>query len=141
MATALLDIAVEFDSLGNATWAILSYQLSYLAFSILFPHLSDFIGRRAAVLLAFVLFTAFSLGAGWAQTINQLIALRALQGVGGAGLYSLALVLLVELSTQKLVPLTSAIMGAIVAVSGILGPVVGGLFTEYVTWRWIFWLK
>lgn len=141
MATALLEIDLEFDSLGSATWSILSYQLSYLAFSTLFPHLSDFIGRRSAVLLAFVLFTAFSLGAGWAQTINQLIAFRALQGVGGAGLYSLALVLLIELSTAKLVPLTSVVMGAIVAVAGIMGPIVGGLFTEYATWRWIFWLK
>ena len=141
ITTALLDIALDFGSLGDATWAILSYQLAYLGFSVIFPRLSDFIGRREAVLLACALFVAFSLGAGWAQTIDQLIVFRALQGIGGAGLYSLALVLLIELSTQRLVVLTSAIMGAIVAISGILGPIVGGLLAEYVSWRWIFWLK
>lgn len=141
MGTAIFTIALDFNSLANALWAILAYQLSYLGFAVVFARLSDFIGRRVAVILAFVLFIAFSLGAGWAQTVNQLIVFRALQGIGGAGLYSLALILLIEVSSAKSVALTSSCVGATIATAGVLGPILGGLLTDYVSWRWIFWIK
>uniref|UniRef100_A0A093VDT1 Putative transporter C3H1.06c n=1 Tax=Talaromyces marneffei PM1 TaxID=1077442 RepID=A0A093VDT1_TALMA len=141
MATAVYTISLDFDSLASTLWAILAYQLSYLGFAVVFARLSDFIGRRFAVVLAFIMFVAFSLGCGWSQNINQLIIFRTFQGIGGAGLYALALIVLIEVSTVKLFAFASAFTGAVVAIAGVLGPIIGGLFTEYASWRWIFWLN
>ena len=88
-----------------------------------FATLSDFFGRRIAVIIAFTIFIAFSIGGGFAQTIDQLIAMRALQGIGGSGLYSLAIILLVEVSNEKTLPLVSAAIGMTISLAGILGPV------------------
>jgi len=93
------------------------------------------------VLSALAIFVTFSIGGGLAQSIEQLIVFRTLQGIGGAGLYALAIILLIEVSTEKLLPLTSSLIGASIAIAGVLGPVVGGLFTSYVSWRWVFWIN
>lgn len=98
-------------------------------------------GRRNAYVAAFVLFFAFSLGCGFAQTLSQLIALRVLQGIGGSGLYSLTFVIMPEISPMKMQPMTGALAGLVVAVAGVLGPVLGGLITDYTSWRWVFWIK
>lgn len=141
MATAVYTISLDFNSLASTFWAILAYQLAYLGFAVVFARLSDFIGHRFAVILAFILFVGFSLGCGWSQNINQLILFRTFQGIGGAGLYALALIVLIEVSTVKLFAFATSFTGAVVAMAGVLGPIIGGLFTEYASWRWIFWLN
>lgn len=103
--------------------------------------MSDFLGRRNTVLAAFVIFTTSSIGCGFAQTSQQIIALRTLQGIGGAGLYSLSVLIVIEIATDRMLPLISVYAGMIVAVGGVLGPVLGGVITHYASWRWIFWMK
>jgi hypothetical protein len=98
-------------------------------------------GRRNAYVAAFVLFLAFSLGCGFAQNLDQLIAMRTLQGVGGSGLYSLGIVMLTEIATPRMTKMIGALAGAIIAMAGILGPVLGGLITNYTSWRWVFWIN
>lgn len=141
MSTAIYTIALDFDSLAKAFWAILSYQLAYLGFAVVFARSSDFLGRRNSVLSAYILFVGFSLACGWSRNIDQLIVFRTFQGVGGAGLYSLAIILLVETSTAKLQPIVSSLIGATIAISGVLGPILGGVLTQYASWRWIFWIN
>lgn len=141
MATAVYTISLDFNSLASTFWAILAYQLAYLGFAVVFARLSDFMGRRFAVILAFIIFVGFSLGCGWSRNINQLILFRTFQGIGGAGLYALALIVLVEVSTVKIFTFATSFAGAVVAVAGVVGPIIGGLLTEYATWRWIFWLN
>lgn len=98
-------------------------------------------GRRWAVVSAFSVFLIFSLACGFAQTLDQLIVFRAFQGVGGSGLYALTLILSLEISTPKTLPVISGLVGATIAVAGILGPILGGVLTERASWRWIFWIK
>ena len=86
VATCLYSIAVEFEALDSINWVALSYTLSYLGCAVIFSRISDVIGRKAAFLAAFAIFIAFSIGCGFAQSINQLIVLRALQGLGGSGM-------------------------------------------------------
>ena len=90
---------------------------------------------------AFIVFFAFSLGCGFAQSLGQLIAFRVMQGVGGSGLYSLTLVIFPEITPTEMKKFIGSLAGIVMAVSGVLGPVLGGVITHYTTWRWIFWIK
>lgn len=141
VATSIYTIAIDFDSLAKAIWVVLAYTLCYLGFAAIFARLSDFVGRRAAVVSAFICFISSSIGGGFAQTIDQLIVCRALQGFGGAGLYAMSIILMIECSTYKLLPLTSSLAGSAIAMAGVLGPIVGGLLTTYASWRWVLWIN
>jgi MFS family permease len=87
VATSLYAIAAEFNELEAINWVALAYTLTYLSFAVLFARISDVIGRQAAFLIAFAIFIAFSIGCGYAHSLNQLIVCRALQGLGGSGKY------------------------------------------------------
>jgi MFS family permease len=141
VATALFTIGEDFNALTSVNWVALAYTLSYLGCSVLFARIADIVGRRNAYIAAFVIFFAFSLGCGFAQSLNQLIACRALQGIGGSGLYSLTMVILPEISPPGMTKWIGGLAGAVVAMSGVLGPVLGGIITHYTSWRWIFWIK
>lgn len=141
VATALYDIGVSFSAPHTATWVALSYTLSYLSFAVPFANLSDVIGRRAAWLLAFTIFFTFSLACGFAKTLLQLIGLRAVQGVGGSGLYSLTMIIMPEIVAEDKRKWIGTIVGVVVAVAGVMGPVVGGVITRFTTWKWVFWIK
>lgn len=103
--------------------------------------LADSQGRKPVIVLSFLVFATFSLACGWSKSMTQLIIFRALQGMGGAGLYSMSMVVFPEISPPRLIPLVSTIMGAVVATAGISGPILGGVLTTDANWRWIFWLK
>jgi MFS family permease len=143
VATALYTIGVDLNSLETVTWVALSYTLSYLGCAVIFARIGDICGRRNAYIAAFLIFLAFSLGCGFSQTLSQLIACRVLQGIGGSGLYSLTFVILAEVTPQneKTGRTIGALAGFVVAIAGVLGPVLGGIITHYTTWRWVFWIK
>ena len=105
-----------------------------------YVRLADIFGRRLMYATALALFFCFSLGCGFSQNLQTLIACRALQGVGGAGLYVLPFVILPEIVPPQLRALLGALFGAVVAISGTLGPILGGVISRY-NWRWIFWIK
>ena len=141
VATALYTIGVDLKSLGSINWVALAYTLSYLGCAVIFSRIADIFGRRNAYIAAFLIFFAFSLGCGFSTSLTELIACRTLQGVGGSGLYSLTFVILPEISPPKMIQAIGAIAGVVVAMAGVLGPVLGGLITHYTTWKWIFWIK
>ena len=125
---------------------------------MLFARISDVIGRKVAYLTAYAIFVAFSLACGWSKSLTQLIVFRALQGIGGSGmcsvhvvvwliadalvgLYSLSMILLPEVSSLKSQQYVGLLVGATLAMSGVMGPLLGGALTEYANWRWVFWIK
>lgn len=81
------------------------------------------------------------MGCGASTTLDQLIGFRAAQGIGGAGMYSMAMITYPELSPPSKVVLVTSTLGVIVALAGVIGPVLGGLLTTYVGWRYVFWIK
>ncbi|ETS83813.1 hypothetical protein PFICI_05689 [Pestalotiopsis fici W106-1] len=141
VAASLLNIGTDFQEMENVNWVALSYTLCYLSFAVFVSRLSDIIGRRNAFAGAYLIFFAFSLACGFAQNMTQLIACRALQGIGGSGLYSLTMVILIEAAPQKTKPFLGSIVGAVIAIGGVLGPVLGGILTHYASWRWVFWIN
>ncbi len=110
-------------------------------FAVAMARLSDALGRKTIVCTSFAIFLAASMGCGASANLDQLIGFRAAQGVGGAGLYSMAMITYPELSPPNRVVLVTSALGAIVALAGVCGPVIGGLLTTYVGWRYVFWIK
>ncbi|KAJ0415446.1 major facilitator superfamily domain-containing protein [Aspergillus carlsbadensis] len=141
VATSIYSIGVDFEDVRRVNWVALSYTLAYLGCAVTFARVSDVVGRRNAFVAAYIVFFAFSLGCGFAQSLDQLIACRALQGIGGSGLYSLPMIILPELCPEHLRPYMGSIIGLVIAGSGALGPVLGGILTHYATWRWVFWIN
>ena len=88
VAASLHSIGVDFQVLQDVNWVARAYPLAYLGCAIVFARISDIVGRRDAFIAAYIIFLVFSLACGFAQTLNQLIAFRALQGVGGSGMHN-----------------------------------------------------
>lgn len=115
VAAGLLTIGEDFGAVESINWIALAYTLSYLGCAVFFARIADIVGRRNAYITALVIFLAFSLGCGFAQTLEQLIALRVMQGIGGSGLYSLTFVILPEISPPEMSQIVGAAAGAVVA--------------------------
>ncbi|KAK7431400.1 hypothetical protein QQZ08_002171 [Neonectria magnoliae] len=141
VATSLYTIGIEFQAFETVNWVALAYTLAYLGCAVVFARISDIVGRRHAFIAAYIIFVAFSLACGFAQSLDQLIAFRVLQGVGGSGLYSLTMIMLPEMSPPNMRHHIAALVGMIVALAGVLGPVLGGILTHYASWRWVFWIN
>ncbi len=125
------------DLLG-ISWALLSYQLSNIGLSIVFGRVSDLWGREKVFALGFLVFTLSSLLCGLSQTLVQLIVYRFLQGVGGAMLQSSSRALAAESVPERLAGRAQGYMTTAHHVGFIVGPSIGGLMIDYLSWRWSF---
>ncbi|KAJ2903355.1 major facilitator superfamily domain-containing protein [Zalerion maritima] len=140
VSTALVRIAQELGDFGNAPWVVLSYLLTYMGFAIGFAKFSDVLGRGTMVFVAWLLFAMFSVGCALSKTMLQLIVFRAIQGIGGSGLYSLCQISLVELVPAN-PSLIGALVGCTLAISFVLGPILGGVISNFIGWQYIFWIN
>ena len=127
------------DLLG-ISWALLSYQLSNIGLSIIFGRISDLWGREKMFALGFLVFAASSLLCGFSQTVLHLIVARFVQGVGGAMLQSSSRALASESVPEDLAGRAQGYMTTAHHVGFILGPSIGGLMIDYLSWRWSFFL-
>ncbi|KAI1763177.1 major facilitator superfamily transporter [Hypoxylon sp. FL1150] len=141
VATSLFEIGTDLEGLGHANWVALAYTLTYLSFAVFIARISDIIGRRNTFTASYLVFIAASIACGCVHDVYQLIACRAIQGLGGSGLYSLTMIILPEVSPPKMRRYIGGMIGFVVALSTILGPILGGVLTHYCTWRWIFWIN
>ncbi|KAI2632755.1 major facilitator superfamily domain-containing protein [Xylaria nigripes] len=141
VTTSLVTISIDFQDFLHAPWVVLAYLLAYLGLAIAFAKFSDIYGRRDTICAAWVLFGGFSIGCALAKTMSQLIICRTFQGMGGSGLYSLAQIALFEVGPVHKPSLMGAMVGLTLAVSYVLGPILGGVISSTSTWRWIFWIN
>jgi EmrB/QacA subfamily drug resistance transporter len=125
------------DLLG-VSWALLSYQLSNIGLSIVFGRLSDLWGREKVFALGFLVFTASSMLCGLSQSLIQLILFRFVQGIGGAMLQSSSRALAAESVPEKLAGRAQGYMTTAHHVGFIIGPSIGGLMIDYLSWRYSF---
>ncbi len=134
-------IAADLDSYGHLSWIISAYLLTTTAATPIYGKLSDLYGRRALLLPAIVWFMAASALCGLAQSLPQLVAFRALQGLGGAGLLSMAQAAIADVVAPRERGRYQAYFSGVWAAASIAGPVLGGWITDALSWRWIFWLN
>lgn len=137
IGTALISISSDLGDYGRSNWIVAAYLITYTGFLVIFARLSDIFGRRSTFLVALIIFVIFSLACGLAQTVNQLIVFRAFQGIGGAGLYSLAMSVATEVPGKVRGPI-QGLLSSMFAIASAAGPVAGGAITSNTTWRWVF---
>ncbi|TIC84258.1 MFS transporter [Nocardioides sp. GY 10127] len=142
MTTALPVLRVDLGaSVGDLSWFLNAYTLAFASLMLPAAALGDRLGRRRMMVAGLVLFTLGSLAAGFSSTSGQLIAARALQGVGGAAIMPLSLALLADSVPPRLRAAAIGIWGGVSGLGVALGPVVGGAVVEGLRWEAIFWLN
>jgi EmrB/QacA subfamily drug resistance transporter len=136
---ALPDVQASLGaSFSDVQWTIDAYALSLAAVMLPAGSLADLFGRRRLFAIGLIVFTVSSLLCGLAQSATMLIACRAAQGVGGAIMFATSLALLAQTFHGRDRGTAFGVWGAVTGVSVALGPVLGGLLTTGLSWRWIF---
>ncbi|HZO68186.1 MAG: MDR family MFS transporter [Kribbellaceae bacterium] len=141
VGTALPQIVSEFNSLDKLSWVVTAYLLTSTASTPLWGKISDLYGRRPLFQAAIVTFLAGSVLSALAQNIEQLIAFRAVQGLGAGGLMSLAFATIGDVIPPRERGKYMGYFGAVFGLSSVAGPLLGGVLTDGPGWRWIFWIN
>jgi EmrB/QacA subfamily drug resistance transporter len=141
VATALPSIVRDVGGVTSITWIVTTYLLAQIATMPLYGKLGDVYGRKSVFLVAIGVFTVGSMLCGLAQSLDQLLVARTLQGIGAGGLGPLAMAILGDLVPPRQLGRWLGYQGAIFAVGGVAGPLAGGLFVDYLSWRWAFFFN
>jgi EmrB/QacA subfamily drug resistance transporter len=141
VATALPRISADLHGIEHLSWIVSAYLLTSTAATPIYGKLSDLYGRKIMLQIAIVIFLLTSVLCGLATTMAQLVGFRALQGLGGGGLLAMAHATIADVISPRERGRYQAYIASTFAVSSIIGPVLGGLFVDHLTWRWIFWIN
>lgn len=141
VSTALPTITGELGGLNHLSWVVTSYLLASTVSTPLYGKLGDLYGRKRLFQAAIVVFLVGSVLCGVAQTMGQLIAFRAVQGLGGGGLIVLAQAIIAEIVSPRERGRYQGYFGAVFGASSVVGPLLGGFLTDQVSWRWVFYVN
>ncbi|KAF2964602.1 hypothetical protein GQX73_g8980 [Xylaria multiplex] len=141
IATAIPAITKQFHSLPDVGWYGSAYLLTTAALQLLFGKFYTFLSIKWVYMTAIFIFEVGSLICGVAQNSVTLIVGRAVAGVGSAGLFSGALLILAHSVPLATRPLYTGLIGGVYGIASVAGPLLGGVFTDKVTWRWCFFIN
>jgi EmrB/QacA subfamily drug resistance transporter len=141
VAVALPTIVGDLGGVEDTHWVVTAYLLTATASTLLYGRISDLYGRKPVFLAAIGLFLAGSAACAAAQGMGTLAAARALQGLGGGGLLTLALAVIGDVVPARQRAKFQGMFGAVFGLASVLGPVVGGPVVDSASWRWLFLLN
>src|SRR5213083_2104281 len=141
VATALPTIVGDLGGIQHLSWVVTAYLLAATISGPLYGKLGDLYGRKIVLQTAIALFLIGSALCGLSQNMTELIAFRALQGLGGGGLIVSTLAIVGDVVPPRERGKYQGFFGAVFGVSTIIGPLLGGFFVDNLSWRWIFYVN
>src|SRR4051794_4241452 len=141
VSTALPTIVGDLGGVNQLSWVVTAYLLSSTVVGPLYGKLGDLYGRKLVLQTAIVIFLVGSALCGLAQGMTELIAFRAIQGLGGGGLMVVTLAVVGDIIAPRDRGRYQGFFGAVFGVSTVIGPLLGGFFVDSLSWRWIFYVN
>jgi EmrB/QacA subfamily drug resistance transporter len=141
VATALPTIVGDLGGLQHLSWVVTAYLLASTITGPLYGKFGDLYGRKKTLQVAIVIFLIGSVLCGIAQNMPELIAFRAIQGLGAGGLITTTMAVVGDIITPRDRGRFQGVFGAVFGVSTIIGPLLGGFFVDNLSWRWIFYVN
>lgn len=141
VSTALPRIVSDLQGADLYAWVTTSYLLTSTIAAPIFGRLTELYSRKSILIIAVVMFLAGSALCGLAQTMEQLIVFRGIQGLGGGALFALAFTTIALLFPPRERGRVGGLFGAVFGISSAVGPWLGGLLTDAISWHWVFYIN
>jgi MFS family permease len=139
VSTSMPAMGQDLDATSTISWVGTSFLIANTAFQLVNGRLSDIFGRKGCLMTSLTLLAFGDLLCGFAQTSIQLFIFRAVAGIGAGGVNSLVMVIVSDMTTLRERGKYQGFLETFIALGNGIGPLVGGVFSEKVTWRWSFW--
>ena len=141
LATAVPSIVQDLGGFAQFPWLFSVYLLAQAVSVPVYAKLSDTVGRKPIVLVGIALFLVGSVLCGFAWSMPALIAFRALQGLGAGAIQPMSMTIAGDIYTVAERAKTQGYLASVWAISSVVGPTLGGVFSQFLSWRWIFFVN